>query len=400
MIANCGNVIINSATTSSPNCTKSPAVSWLSCEFNDAAIEHDFQSGQLGKTHAQLSVTLLAGALVYLLFGLADLSRLGLVTASYLSIGGRVLVALGALAGLWRLQRQPDSIATARRVACGFAVAALAAFLLVCATRPAEMAWHAMALVIVLLVVYIYLPNRVAYALALALAGSTGFLFLAYRLGNLQHTELMTAATLLLLTNLFGVSAARRYERLWREDFCAQIALRNLAVRDPLTGCFNRRHLHEQLLQNELARARRYQLNLSVVMCDIDHFRTINNYYGQAGGDRVLRAFGTLLQHSLRPKVDSVVRYDAEEFLIILPETGLQEGVAVAQRLRTAFAASAAVDERGKSINATASFGVVSADFTCCKEALTQYTIIAQADELLYSAKHGGRNLVRSLQLT
>lgn len=354
----------------------------------------------MGKTHAQLSVTLLAGALVYLLFGLADLSRLGAVAPAYLSIGGRVLVALVALVGLWRLQRQPDCVTTARRVASGFAGAALLVFLLVCATRPGEMAWHAMALVIVLLVVYVYLPNRLPYALALALAASASFLYLAYWLGKLSHRELMTATTLLVLTNLFGISAARRYEQLWREDFCTQIALRNLAVRDPLTGCFNRRHLHEELLQNELARARRYHLSLSVVMCDIDHFRTINTYYGQAGGDRVLRAFGTLLQHSLRPKVDSVVRYDAEEFLIILPETGLQEGGAVAQRLRSAFAASAAVDDRGQSISATASFGVVSADFTCCKETLNQYTIIAQADELLYSAKQGDRNIVHSLQLT
>lgn len=369
------------------------------CEFQDAASERAFQDDQLAKNQAQLRITLSASAFVYLLFGLADLTRLDFAAAAYVSVVGRVVVALCAMAGLLWLRRQPHSVPATRRLACGFELVALLSFMLVCATRPDEMQWHAMALVIVLLVIYIYIPNRLHYSLLLALAGSAAFVGLASRLGRLSATELLTAATLLLLANLFGAVAARRYERLWREDFQKQIMLTNLAVRDALTGCFNRRHLHDQLLENELARARRYRLSLSVIMCDIDHFKRVNDTYGHAGGDLVLRHFGQLLRASTRNLIDSVVRYGGEEFLMVLPETDLNGGVLVAERMRAAFAASAVLDDKGRSIAATASFGVAGVDFAHCQQAVTQQSIIGHADELLYAAKHDGRNLVRSLQL-
>jgi diguanylate cyclase (GGDEF)-like protein len=82
----------------------------------------------------------------------------------------------------------------------------------------------------------------------------------------------------------------------------AQMVLKNLSVRDPLTGCYNRRHLHQQLLETEISRAQRYQLSLTVIMCDLDHFKLVNDTYGHHGGDAVLQHFASLLQSITRER--------------------------------------------------------------------------------------------------
>jgi diguanylate cyclase (GGDEF)-like protein len=140
------------------------------------------------------------------------------------------------------------------------------------------------------------------------------------------------------LTNLFGYVAARRYQILWREEYSAQMVLKNLSVRDPLTGCYNRRHLHDRLLETEISRAQRYRLSLTVIMCDLDHFKAVNDTYGHYGGDAVLQRFAALLQSMTRDSIDSVVRYGGEEFLLILPETDLAGGELLAERLRQTLA--------------------------------------------------------------
>ena len=365
--------------------------------FTDPATERAFLLQQLPASQAQLRVTLLASAFFYLLFALADFDRLGNSSAAWLLLAGRTGVALLALLGLLLMRLRPSSPTLLRGVATTFELAGLAVFMLISAKRPAEMQWHAMALVIVLIALYIYIPNSLASTVAMALPASAAFVWIAQAAGTVDYNGLLTVGTLLLVANLFGAGAARRYQRLWREDYCAQIVLRNLAVHDPLTGCYNRRYLHEQLLENELVRARRYGLCLSVVMCDLDHFKKINDNFGHGGGDLVLCSFATLLMATTRQLIDTVVRYGGEEFLLVLPETDLAGGVLVAERLRQHFAAQVTTDASGRTIHATASFGVVTVDCRTQKKTVTQYEVIASADELLYSAKHNGRNRVESL---
>jgi diguanylate cyclase (GGDEF)-like protein len=204
-------------------------------------------------------------------------------------------------------------------------------------------------------------------------------------------------AALLTMANLFGYVAARRYQMLLRDEYSAQTVLKNLSVRDPLTGCYNRRHLHNQLLETEISRAQRYRLSLTVIMCDLDHFKAVNDTYGHHGGDAVLQRFATLLQSMTRDSVDSVVRYGGEEFLLILPETDLAGAELLAERLRQALAA-APVEHDGRQIAVTASFGVASVDFASSTHT-AHLNMIAAADDLLYAAKDGGRNRVCVRQL-
>lgn len=134
-------------------------------------------------------------------------------------------------------------------------------------------------------------------------------------------------------------------------------------------------------------------------MCDLDHFKAINDSFGHHGGDAVLRTFAELLKQMTRRHIDCVVRYGGEEFLLILPETNLNDAVLLTERLRGAFAGAATVHDANELISATASFGVATVDFTLASEAITFEGLIASADSMLYGAKRGGRNQVRSLQL-
>jgi diguanylate cyclase (GGDEF)-like protein len=371
----------------------------LSGEFRDAATERSFLAAHLPTSQAQLRLTMLASAFFYVLFSLADFDRLGSVPDAWLLMAGRGLMGVLAALGVLAIRHGPQSSRMLRQVATVFEVIGLAVFMLIAVKRPVEMQWHAMALVIVLIALYIYIPNRLIYTVAMGLPASAVFVWCAAAAGTVDYNGLLTIGALLLVANLFGAGAARRYQRLAREEYSTQQVLKNRAVRDPMTGCYNRRYLHEQLLENEIVRARRYGLSLSVIMCDLDHFKKINDTYGHAGGDLVLCTFASLLMDTTRQLIDTVVRYGGEEFLLVLPETDLSGAVLVAERLRTAFAGNTIVDPMERRINGTASFGVVAIDFADEKKSITQYEMIASADELLYSAKNNGRNRVHALLL-
>jgi diguanylate cyclase (GGDEF)-like protein len=132
-------------------------------------------------------------------------------------------------------------------------------------------------------------------------------------------------------------------------------------------------------------------------MCDLDGFKAINDTHGHHAGDELLRRFAAVLHGLTRESVDTVVRYGGEEFLVVLPETDLAGAADLAERLRAAFAAER-VPCRGELLSATASFGVAAIDFAqhVPHHAATAQALIAAADALMYEAKRGGRNQVRS----
>jgi diguanylate cyclase (GGDEF)-like protein len=371
-------------------------------EFASRADEAAFLQHRQAQTQSLLGFTLLFCTVFYLLFSVTDLAVLGAGRDFLILLAARATVALTAGGCAWLAYRRPLSVRATRRAASVAEAVALGCFMVIAAKRPSEFHWHAMSLAIMLIVIYLYIPNSFRNALLLALCATAGFLALALRMGHMAAPDVVTMTMLLVLANAFGALAARRFNLVSREEYRAHARLQFAAERDHLTGCFNRRYLHEKLMDVELLRAQRFGHSLSVVICDIDNFKRINDTYGHADGDAVIRAFAGLLAQNTREGVDSVVRYGGEEFLLILPETDLAGGVRLAERLRSAFAAASipATDAAAGagSVRTTASFGVAGVD-AAQRGGNTVRDLISIADKLMYEAKRAGRNCVRAATL-
>jgi len=165
---------------------------------------------------------------------------------------------------------------------------------------------------------------------------------------------------------------------------------RRLSITDPLTGAHNRRFLMEQL-PREIERAARYGRQLSVVMCDIDHFKKINDTHGHIIGDEVLKSFVAGLQRTVRA-CDWVARYGGEEFIVVLPETNVENAAVAAEHLRS-HAAAAAFTAAGEPFTVTASFGV-SGWKDVVPQGQTLDALIGRCDSGVYASKAAGRNRV------
>lgn len=164
------------------------------------------------------------------------------------------------------------------------------------------------------------------------------------------------------------------------------------SITDPMTGLFNRAHFEEYLASQEQALlhmpVESDHRNLSLIMCDIDFFKKVNDKYGHPAGDYVIKTVAGILGKAFR-KTDIVCRYGGEEFLAILPSSHLEGAAIAAEKVRVAIESHPFVFE-GNRIPVTMSFGV--AQLMVNKEAAAD--TIARADAALYASKQGGRNRV------
>ncbi|THB80500.1 MAG: GGDEF domain-containing protein [Desulfobacteraceae bacterium] len=168
-----------------------------------------------------------------------------------------------------------------------------------------------------------------------------------------------------------------------------QIDIENLkesAVIDPLTGCYNRREF-ENHLNRQIAGAFRHKTPLSLFMFDLDHFKRINDTYGHLAGDEVLKEVVSAVKRNIRAQ-DTLARYGGEEFIAILPQTDKTKAMELADRLRQIIS-TLRIKSQDHQIRVTASFGVAQLDHHADMNRL-----IHDADTMLYKAKLNGRNTV------
>jgi diguanylate cyclase (GGDEF)-like protein len=366
-------------------------------EFSDAATEVGFLHQQAAAILRDLRRGLLMCSLFYVVFGVTDIAALG-VDGAIVPLLSRLAIPFVAAACLFYARRPSATVRATSHAASAFTLCWGASYFVVICYSPADILLHGMAFAVMAMVVQVLIPNRLVHAAAITLGASLAFSGLAWFQHTVDTRALAMLTMLLAGANLFGLTVAQRHARMWREQYWAQQVLTNLSIRDPLTGSYNRRHLNAGLLDSEIARARRYRLSLSLIMCDLDGFKKINDTHGHHAGDELLRSFAALVQAMTREAIDTVVRYGGEEFLIILPETRLEGALELAERVRAAFAAHRIELDGGLSLGTTASFGVVGAEFGG-SHAVTPQGMIALADQLMYEAKHAGRNLVKARQL-
>lgn len=187
--------------------------------------------------------------------------------------------------------------------------------------------------------------------------------------------------------------AKERSEHLNSELKEANSKLKELVYRDGLTGLYNHRYFQESL-SSELARAKRYQTSVSLILFDVDHFKKINDQHGHPAGDLVLMNIARAVSSAVRPS-DIVARYGGEEFAVILPETNDAGARVFAARLRRCVEGIATLVE-GQLIYATISAGTTT--YTHQTTSMTKNLMIETADRGLYTAKQSGRNQVITLE--
>lgn len=168
----------------------------------------------------------------------------------------------------------------------------------------------------------------------------------------------------------------------------SQIDLKKEAALDGLTGIFNRKGFID-LLYQEIERSRRYNHFLSLLMIDLDFFKEVNDTYGHPAGDSVLKAASDIIQKQLR-KMDTIGRYGGDEFIVLLPETNIEQAYKLAKRIHRSVSDSTIRLDPEASIDFTISVGLSSFPH----DADSSEALISLADQALYAAKKKGRNRV------
>ncbi|TXI82947.1 MAG: diguanylate cyclase, partial [Cupriavidus sp.] len=187
-------------------------------------------------------------------------------------------------------------------------------------------------------------------------------------------------------------SANAQLERRVEEIHALQAQLQEQAIRDPLSGLFNRRYMDETL-DRELARALREGYPVSVVLCDIDYFKALNDNYGHQAGDEVIRAVARFFREQARAS-DILCRFGGEEFLLVLPGMSPENALERVDAWRRKFAEQRVIFGAYE-LSATLSFGISSYP----AHGDTPELLIAAADQALYVAKRKGRNRVEHREI-
>jgi len=175
------------------------------------------------------------------------------------------------------------------------------------------------------------------------------------------------------------------------ENVANRERLRHLGMTDPLTGAYNRRYFDQRLLE-ETDRALRSGQPLACMMLDVDHFKQINDGFGHAAGDVVLREMTRHIKAQLRAS-DVMARYGGEEFAVLLTQTEIGAALAIAERIRQKVADARYAAAGGTTLAATLSIGVATLDRER-HAGSSGAGLVAEADAALYQAKNGGRNRV------
>lgn|GEM_PF-679552 len=374
----------------------------VTARFRDRALEREFQRANRHNTRQYLLMLASVGIAAALLTAYAAWITLPPGTA--LTFGTVIRVVLIAVAGvvmiIARRSREPSYLLAGNAVVLALGLAAMALRMSIPPPEPLgfNTVFHVtrdgvslmlvVAMAELILVPGWFVTNAMICTLALVLFNLIAHTApdAPYNAVNLSYASVIGFLFILAM----GFSA----QRLRRSSFFANELLRvanrrlnQLATLDHLTGCANRRHFYD-LAEAELARSRRYERAMSLVILDVDRFKSVNDEFGHAAGDEVLTRLSEALREELR-ELDAMGRIGGEEFALLLPETGRKEAVSIAQRLRRLID-ELSVHYEGNALSVTASFGVASR-----VEGDTGVdSLMRRADHALYEAKAAGRNCV------
>ncbi|QJD60616.1 diguanylate cyclase [Pseudomonas sp. gcc21] len=375
-------------------------------EFRNQAEEAAFREYMQSDMVRHMRVALTVWGSLLLLFGLVDYQGLGLSSVFMTLMGARIALSLAIFIYGYVLLRKPK-LATSGGVTMALQLVGFLFFYLLYFLRPEIATFTVFVLGLLFISMFVFVPNRLyfsAIAAVLGLAGLMVCMIVMERPGNV----IFGAFVLLTLPILVGFFATQRLQIAQRQQYAmythanevnqelqAEIERRKVlekelnrqATTDPLTGLFNRRQ-YEMLFDRERERSKRNGSHLSLCVADIDFFKRVNDEHGHDAGDQVLKHVADQFSHALRQS-DIIGRFGGEEFILLLPDTGLEDAEVVINRLRQRLEA-APVSVGDDQIGVTATFGLTEV----CTSDNSIEDVIRRADKALYEGKAGGRNCV------
>lgn len=373
-------------------------------EFADRETEFRFRQWSHKGAVTQTRLTLLIALAVLIVYILSDYFMLSAAGTFFYSLLIRSLIFAGGLLTIAIISISQNSTLF-DKVIFLFQTLAVALLLVMLGLVKPDVVAASLSVVLVVIAMYLFIPNRLIVASLLSLSLSVGFFIIAMTTYDIERLLLLQLGMILLGANLIGATFCGRFhlvkrkgflelmrERSSREALQEEIAKRlklekqllHQTRTDELTGATNRRYFM-QLGEEEIDRSHRYGRPMSLLMIDLDHFKQINDKYGHSIGDEALRRFSQLCSSTLR-KSDIFGRLGGEEFAIIIPEESLQGAVQTAERLR------GRVEETFSSTpyRLTVSIGVTELNDNDHHLG----DMLRRADNMMYKAKHRGRNRV------
>ncbi|WP_150302610.1 GGDEF domain-containing protein [Pseudomonas saliphila] len=375
-------------------------------EFRDPDRERAYLEKNQHAIARQMTVALAVWAALVLVFLLADLESLIDSAGFWVSTVIRLSMVAALVFFAWKIKRRP-MLATQARWISALEVIGMTAFLAVYLFRPEVSHWAFTLTLIMLVTTFVYIPNRIPAILAVTSYMGVSTVVILYHVDSLVPSQLVSISIVTLMPIGLGWGTAARTQVLQRTQFALwqqaqevnarlsreveqrsrlQAELVHQATTDALTGLNNRRQ-YESLFQHELNRSLRTGQPLTLCIIDLDHFKQINDTWGHAVGDEVLKRVGQLCRDSFRA-TDILGRLGGEEFVALLPETDLPSALMVAQRFVDKLAAIT-VSEEVPQLRVTATVGVAQRDNENHLDPLLQ-----RADKALYAGKNAGRNQV------
>jgi len=371
--------------------------------FRDKAYENEFLQWSFPERFKLFSMSVYVGGIITILFAIPDYLHLGYCDSFIKSVISRFSISSIALLMVIIIRKkQSPAFLDMAMLFCSLIIVFASSIIIL--NTAGHTAIAGLSEMLTVIVFYVFLPQRLVFSLVTGISASVSFLALRFFDSTIENDILFALLFSYTLANIFGFLYARNTHFSRRLEFFARnqeknlrislekevkekekltLELKELSTLDSLTGLYNRRFLIA-FAGNQVSQCERFGEIFSLILIDIDDFKSINDTFGHQEGDRVLINISRLFVENIR-KSDAVARYGGEEFLILSPHHDIESAKILAEKIRLLVQK----EQLSEKIKVTISLGV-----TTYKPNSTIDDLFSESDKALYLAKTTGKNKV------